>query len=113
MWDRCNVSNIVDLQSTGIQGANSRFTARARSIYPNIYILQAVGLYCSFASTLGSNLCSEWCTLPGTTETGSTGSRPGQCVTLAICNSDNGVIKGRVNVGYTVVDGSPGFLATC
>ena len=56
------------------------------------------------ASSFGSDLSSERGGLARTAEAGTTGSRPGQRVTLTVGNGDDGVIERSMNVGDALSD---------
>lgn len=95
-------SNVLDrsyFQSRGLQGTNSGLTAGSWSLNHDFYRPHAM-LDCSLGCSFGCCLSSKGRTFPRTFETVGTGSRPGNGVAVNIADSDDGIVKGGLDMGY-------------
>ncbi|ACT05236.1 conserved hypothetical protein [Dickeya chrysanthemi Ech1591] len=103
MRDRSHISNISDAETSRVQCADSRLTARTRSFNHNFQILDTV-LFHSFSAALCCYLSGERSGFTRTTETGTTGSCPTQRITLTISNGNDGVVERSMDMSHTVRD---------
>ncbi|CAM3647763.1 hypothetical protein SABR111722_21715 [Saccharibacillus brassicae] len=103
MRNRCYVLDQVDFQTCCLQGADSRFTACARTFNHNFNGFQTV-LHGSFSSCFGSKLSSEWSRFTGTSETETAGACPGDRVSVRIRNRDDRIVKRGTNVCHAGFD---------
>src|ERR1700674_2302277 len=94
---RCHVRNAGDLESQRVQGAYRRLTARARSLDPDLEVLDAAFLR-RLARRFGSNLGRERRRLARALEAGTARRRPGKCIALAIGDGDDRVVERRVDM---------------
>ncbi|BBQ76474.1 hypothetical protein WP3W18E01_04420 [Raoultella ornithinolytica] len=103
MRDRSHISNISDAETSGVQCTNGRFATRTRTFDHNFQILDAVFFY-GFSATLCCNLSCKRSGFARTTETGTTGCCPTQCVTLTIGNGNDGVVKRSMDMSHAIRD---------
>jgi hypothetical protein len=67
--------------------------------------------HCPVCCISGSYLGSIRGALPGTLKSGSTRTPPGDNITFHIGNSDNSIIKGRLDVSFTFANLFMGFFS--
>ncbi|MBG0751055.1 hypothetical protein Q7O_004457 [Pectobacterium carotovorum subsp. carotovorum PCCS1] len=103
MRDRSHISNISDAETSRVQCADSRLTARTRSFNHNFQVLNTV-LFHGLCATFCSYLSSERRRFTRTTEAGTTGSCPTQRITLTISNGYDGVVERSMDMSHTVRD---------
>src|SRR5690606_40093529 len=101
MRDWRHVGDAGDFITTAIQSTNGRFTSRTWTLDVHVEVLEAV-FQCRLTSTLCSYLSSKGGAFTRTTETGATGSGPGQRIALTIGDSDDGVFKRGMDAGYAI-----------
>jgi hypothetical protein len=101
MRNRRHVRDIGDTEAHVVQGPHGGFTARAGALDANFQVLQAV-ILSRLAGALGRHLGGKGRALARAAKARATGGRPGQGVTLPVCNRDNRIVKRGVDVGYPV-----------
>ncbi len=103
MWNWSNIFNHVYFQTCCLQCTNSSFTSCARSFNKYFYRFQSMD-HGSFCSCFCSGLCCERSRFSGTSESESACTCPGNCVALSVCNSNNGIVKGRLDMSSAALN---------
>src|SRR5262249_51030497 len=98
-----DVRDAGDLQTTGVEGADCRLSAGARTANSHFNVLHAV-LLRRDSRLLSRHLRRERRRLARTAEAATTRRRPGKRVSLAVGDRDDGVVEGSVHVGDAVED---------
>ena len=98
-----DVLDHVDLEASGLQSADSGFTALAGALDVHFDGLQAM-LHSSLGSRLGSHLSGEGSGLSGTAEAQTTGGSPGQSIALEVGDGNHGVVEGGADMRGTLLD---------
>ena len=103
MWDWSNIFDHVYFQTCCLQCTNSSFTSCARSFNKYFYRFQSMD-HGSLCSCFSSGLSCEWGGFSGTSEAQTTCACPGNCVALSVCNSNNGIVKGRLDMSSAALN---------
>lgn len=97
MRDWRHVGDAGDLVAAAVQCTNGGFTTRTWTLDVYVEVLQAV-FQRSLTSTFSSNLGCERGGFARTTETRTTGGRPGQSIALTVGDGHDGVVERSVDV---------------
>src|SRR5262245_61059739 len=92
-----HVTNNIDSKSSRLQGPKRGLTARSWPFDLNLHRSHS-RISSLPGSVLGSNLSSERCSFARSLEPHSPSARPRNYVPLQISNSNNGIVKGRVDI---------------
>ncbi len=101
MWNRCNVRDVIDLETGCVKRANSRLPPRPRPFNIHIQIFHTIFFHHG-GQFFGRHLRCEWCALSGTPKSAAASSRPAERITLTIGDRYNRVVKRCVDVCYTL-----------
>src|ERR1700736_1295445 len=97
MRNRRDVSDAGDLQTAVVQCTYCGLAAGARAANTHFHVLHAMFLR-GITCLLGGNLRGERRALARAAETAAPRGRPVQCVALTICDRDDRVVEGRMDV---------------
>lgn len=100
MGDRSHIFYQADVQSCQLERPQGRVSSGSRSPNKDLYRMHAM-IHSFFCGTIGGLLCCKRGPLSGSPESHATRTRPGDDISLGVRNRDNGVVKGRVDVGNT------------
>src|SRR5690625_1806698 len=81
-----------------VQSPNCCLSTRSRTFHFTVEVFQTV-LFSGLTGALGSNLGGKRRAFARTPKARASGCRPTQGVTLPVCDSDDGVIERRVDLG--------------
>src|SRR5688500_10016102 len=95
--NRRDIRDARDLEAAGVQGTHSRLATRSWAADTHFDVLHAVFLR-RIAGLLGGHLRRERRGFARTAKAATTRGRPGQRVSLAIGDRDDGVVERRVHV---------------
>ncbi len=106
VWDRGNVFDQLDIQTSRLQRSDCTFAARARSLHADFNISHAE-LGCLFSGLLGSTLSCERGALAASLESTRASTCPAERVALGIGDGHSCVVECGVNVSDPVADIAP------
>ena len=95
------IGDASDFESCVIQSPHRGLTTRTRSFYANLQVLHPK-LLDNLAYSRRGHLRREWRTLSRTSKSATTCRSPCKCISLAIRDGDNGVVKGRVHMRHAI-----------
>jgi len=103
MRDRRHISNVTDVEASGVQCTYRGVTTGARALDANFEVANA---HITRGSTRGfrRSLGRERCALSRTLKALSTSGRPGKSVTVTVRDRDDGVVEGCVDMRNSVDD---------
>lgn len=101
MGDRGGISDVGYLKAEIIQGAHGRFPPRPRPLDEYIKIFHAE-LLCSRAGLFRRHLGSERSAFSRPAKTRTAGSGPCERIALPVCYRNDGIVKGCMNMRYSV-----------
>jgi hypothetical protein len=103
VWDRRHIPNRSDRKPYCLQGAQSRFTARARPLDLDLESAHAM-FHGLTTGILGGHLGSIGCRFARTLEPLAAGRRPRDRITLRIGDRDHRIIKSRIHMRCALGD---------
>ena len=109
MGDRSHISDSCNGNASGLQGTNSCLSSTARTFNIHLDSAQTI-IHCSVCCVSGSYLGGIGGAFPGTLEPCSTGTPPGDNIAFRVSNSNNSIIKGRLDISFTFANLFVGFL---
>ncbi len=101
MRKRSYVNDFCNFNTSTVDSSNSRLTTVTRTLHVCLYLSQTkiVG---NFSTILSSHLCCIRSVLLRTSKTHLSGRRPRDDLTFAVCQRNNNVVKGRVNMQLSI-----------
>ena len=109
MRNRRHVSDETDLESRRLQRPEGGLATGSGPFEIDLNRAHAV-IHGLARRVLRRHLSGEGSALAGASETGTSSSRPTKCVTLAISNGNDRIIKRGMNMRNAIDDGSTRFL---